>query len=111
MAATVIKDDQSRASSVVVYSNEVTDVTNIDIQAVSSAGATGVVNFTCQRATTNGAWRPVLDENGNEIKFTMIDAVDNGVNLVGVNAAKFRVKCEILEGGSGTFDLEYESIS
>lgn len=110
MAATNIKTNLTLAEGI-YYSDEIASATNLDIQAILSAGATGQIKYTIQRATTNGAWRDAKDDAGKVISFVTINDVQDGVNLVGLNAAKARVKIEVTHGSTGTLNLEYESIS
>lgn len=107
--ATNILSNQALTSAAVVYSSEISDINNIDIQAILSAGATGQVKYTIQRKTTNGDWRTAKDEAGQPLTFTTSGDIEDGINIIGINAAKLRVKCEIL-GGTGTLNIEYESV-
>jgi len=107
--ATNILSNRSLIAPAIVYTSEVDSVSNIDIQAVLSADAVGQVKYTIQRKTANGDWRTARDENNAPLEFATINALEEGINIVGLNAYKIRVKVEIL-GGAGTLNIEYEIV-
>lgn len=106
---TNILSGQSLASPATVYTTELENVTYVDIQAIPSEGATGQVNYTVQRKTTNGAWRTATDPYGVPLKFSTVGDENGGITLDGLYARYLQVKVEIL-GGSGTLDIETEII-
>jgi hypothetical protein len=110
MAAIKILTDQAMATEGIFYSDEMESISNLDIQGIPSAGSTGTVRNTVMRKTTNGEYRVALDSDGEALQFTTNGATNAGLNLIGVNAAKLKVKVEILGGSTGTYNLEYESI-
>ena len=107
--ATNILSNKAYNGQEIVYSSEVSSISNIDIAAIISAGGTGQIKYTIQRKTANSDWRDAVDENGVVLDFRTIDAKPAGINIIGLNAYKARVKVEIL-GGAGTLNIEYESI-
>lgn len=106
--ATNILSNQNLAAGV-VYSAEVLNISNIDIQAILSSGTTANVNYTIERKTANGAFRTAKDENGFPLAFSTKGDIEDGINIAGLNAYAIRVKVDVLEG-AGTLNLEYESI-
>lgn len=107
--ATNILSAQSLAAAATVYTEEVSSVSNIDIQAILSTGATGQVKYTVQRKTENGNWRTARDQNNQPLEFNTVNDTDEGINMAGMNAYAIRLKVEIY-GGSGTLNIEYESL-
>lgn len=106
--ATNILLNQTMAAGV-VYSSEISNVSNIDFQAIPSAGATGRVNYTIERKTANGSFRTAKDENGYPLQFSTDGETQDGINIAGLNAYAVRVRVDKI-GGTGTLSLEYESI-
>jgi len=107
--ATNILSNKAYNGQEIVYSSEVSNISAIDITAILADESTGHIRYTVQRKTANSAWRDAKDENGQPLSFSTIDETDDGINIVGLNAAKMRVKVEIISG-AGTLNLEYESI-
>lgn len=107
--ATNILSNKAYTAQEVVYSSEVSNVSNIDICTVLTAGATGQIKYTIQRKSANSGWRTATDDKGDPLEFRTNGATDNGINVIGLNAYAIRVKIEILSG-TGTLNLEYESI-
>jgi len=93
----------------VVYTSEVSNVGNIDISTIISTDGTGQIRYTIQRKTANSGYRDAVDENGQKLQFSQEGAGTEGINIVSLNAAKMRIKVEVLSG-SGTLNIEYESI-
>jgi hypothetical protein len=106
--ATNILLNQTMAAGV-VHSSEISNVTNLDVQAILSEGATGKVNYTIERKTENGSFRTAKDENGFPLQFSTVDDIQDGINIAGLNAYAVRVRVDKL-GGTGTLSLEYESL-
>lgn len=109
MANLAIKTALSLATPGLYYSDEMENVTYVDIQAIPSVGATGQVNYTVQRKTTNGDWRTATDPYGVALKFQTVNAENGGITLDGLYARYLRVKIEVL-GGTGTVTVETEII-
>lgn len=93
----------------VVYSSEISEVSNIDFSAILSEGSTGQIQYTVQRKTANSAWRDAVDDRGGKLQFKTVNAAADGINIVSLNAYKCRLKVEILSG-EGTLNIEYESL-
>jgi len=108
MATNILADNSLVAG--VAYSSEILNVSDIDIQAILSAGATGKVNYSIERKTANGSFRQAKDSNGLPLSFSTEGAVQDGINISGLNAYAIRVKVDKI-GGTGTLNIEYESIA
>lgn len=107
--ATNILANKAYTVQEVVYSSAVSNVSNIDISAILSAGSTGQIKYTIQRKTANSDWRTAKDDKGGPLEFSTLNAESDGINIAGLNAFSLRVKVEILSG-AGTLNIEYESI-
>lgn len=108
--ATNILSNQDLSVEGIVYSSEVENVYDIDIQAIFSAGATARGKCTVLRKTANGAYRTARDDNNNPLEFQINGSTPEGLNISGLNARYMKLKIEIYSGGEGTLNIEYESI-
>jgi hypothetical protein len=92
------------------FSEEISNAVSLDMQGIVSDGAIGTTLNSIERKTTNGRWRQVKDDRDRKITFKTFNENEDGVSLREVNSFALRVKTQVLSGGSGTYNIDYDII-